>query len=223
MSLTRLCSFAFSYRLAGSVVEAIDALFLSARLGVLSGDDGGVLAGGGDVIGMSFLFVFRIGLARRWRFVPSLVSLWRPVRIGVLLLVSSLVPCWRFVRVSWIGVSCRRFVCRVGVSFVVSALASRLSSCVGVLLLVSCRRSVLSGVSCRCCPVAPFLSARVPVSSRLFSPLMLFSVCSSRRACRMASGRCGVAVGRFVVAVGRAIWVLRGDMRCEAAWRRAVR
>ena len=164
------------------------------------------------------------------RFFSSFVSGWRgdgvssrlSSRCGVPFVLAS---CFSSRLSSRVGVSFvfRGLASRVGVSFVVSALASRLSSCVGVLLLVSCRRSVLSGVSCRCCPVAPFLSARVPVSSRLFSPLLLFSVCSSRRACRMASGRCGVAVGRFVVAVGRAIWVLRGDMRCEAAWRRAVR
>ena len=69
---------------------------------------------------------------------------------------------------------------------------------VGVPLFVSCLRHVSSGFSCRCCPVAPFLSARVSVLSRLVSSLLSFYSCSSRRACRIAAcrvaGRWGVAV-----------------------------
>lgn len=71
---------------------------------------------------------------------------------------------------------------------------------------VPCGRPVLLGVSCRRYPVVPFLSAHVLASFRLFSPLLLLSSCSSRRACRMASSRGGVAV-----------WC--GDMRCGAAVR----
>lgn len=53
-------SFVFSCRLSGRGGEAIDAPFLSARLGGLSG--GGLCAvGDDDVIGMSLLFVSRVG------------------------------------------------------------------------------------------------------------------------------------------------------------------
>ena len=107
------------------------------------------------------------------------VSSSRPVA-GVSFLVPFLVLCSRPVCVFLIGV-------------LVSALASRLSPRVDV----PCRR-----VSpCRCCPVAPFLSARVPVLSRLVSSLLSFYSYSSSQACRMASGRCGVAAGRGVVVV----------------------
>ena len=167
-----------------------------------------VPAGGGDVIGMSFLFVFRIGQARRWRFVPFLVSWWR--------LVSWRRPVSRLVLSSRVGVS---FVSR-GLAFSCQRwrFASRSAS-----RPVLSRRSVSSGVSCQRCPVAPFLSAHFPVSSRLVLSLPSLSSCSFRCACRMALGRCGVAVRRGVVAVVRAIWVLRGDMRCVAAWRGVVR
>lgn len=122
--------------------------------------------------------------------------------------------------------SCWRFACRVGVG--VSLL---------VLLLVSCRCLVLLGVSCRRYPVAPFLSARFPVSSRLVLSLLLFFACSSRRACRMASGRCGVTAerghrGRCGVSVAMRVaicdaglWVVAWGgsvMSCRAAGR-AVR
>lgn len=76
---------------------------------------------------------------------------------------------------------------------------------VGVPFFVSCLRHVSSGVSCRCCPVALFLSARFLVSSRLFSSLRLLFSCSFRRACRV-SGVFGVGSwergggGRCVVA-----------------------
>lgn len=57
--------------------------------------------------------------------------------------------------------------------------------------------------SCRRCPVAPFLSARVPVLSRLVLSLPSFYSCSSRRSCRVAAcrvaGRGGVAGRRCVV------------------------
>lgn len=80
------------------------------------------------------------------------------------------------------------------------------------------RRSVLSGVSCRRCPIAPFLSARVSVLSRLVSSLPSFYSCSSRRACRIAA--CRVA-GRWGVAGGGA-WLM-GSRRCGVAWRCACR
>lgn len=105
--------------------------------------------------------------------------------------------------------SCWRFACRVGVG--VSLL---------VLLLVSCRCLVLLDVSCRRYPVAPFLSARFPVSSRLVLSLLLFFACSSRRACRMASGRCGVTAERFVIIVVRAATV---EMEICGACRYAMR
>lgn len=145
---------------------------------------------------VSFRFSYRVGGAMVFRPVSHLVL---SSRVGV-----PFVSCG-------LAFSCRRFACRVGVG--VSLLIS---------FLVSCCRLVLSGVSCRCRPVAPFLSARVLVSSRLFSPLLLFSVCSSRRVCRMALGRCGVAV-RGCRGAGDMGVAWRYVMRGGVAWCRAVR
>ena len=125
--------------------------------------------GCGDIISVSFLFVSRVGRAGRWRFVFSSCG-------GHLVSRSVSRPVFssRLCLFDWRS--------RVGV---------------GVSSFATCRCPVLSGVSCRCCPVAPFLSARFPVSSRLvLSLLLLFFACSSRRACRMASGRCGVTAER---------------------------
>ena len=79
------------------------------------------------------------------------------------------------IRMSFLLASC------VEPSMAAFRFSSRLSSRVGVLCCRASRVSVY--------PVAPFLSVRVPVLSRLFSSLLLFYSCSSRRACRMASGR----------------------------------
>lgn len=135
-----------------------------------------------------------------------------------------IVSCWRSV-LRLVSVSCfsHRFVFRVGVGvlFLVS-------------FLVSCRRSVLSGVLCWCCPVVPFLSARFPVLSRLVLSLLLLCSCSSRRACRMVSGCrecCGVVwrgrrgAGGVVwrcdvrgVAVGGSVMPCRVNVVCVAGW-----
>lgn len=105
------------------------------------------------------------------------VSSSRPVA-GVPLFVSFLVSCWRPVCVFLIGVSCRRFVCRVG---------------------------VLRLISCQCCPVAPFLLAHVPVLSRLVSSLPSLYSCSSRPSCVLdgigSLGRCGGAGRGGVIVV----------------------
>lgn len=159
-------SFVFSFRLSGCGGEAIDAPFLSARLGGLSGG-GGVVDGcvsGWCAVGMAVMssaccfFSFLVS-GGRGDGVSSRSSSRFSSRVGV----PSCVSCRRPVsRIVSFLVLCRGFASRVGVgvSFLVS-------------FLVSCRRPVLSCVSCRCCPVAPFLSARVLVSSRLFSSLSL--------------------------------------------------
>lgn len=168
-SLSAYARFAFSCRLAWRGGGSMDAPFLSARLGGLSGDGGivgGVPAGrrrGCDAIGMSLLFVSRIGWALRWRFClvpPSrmgvpFVSFGLAFRVGVPLVVS-----------------CRRFVsCPVS--------AFRVGWCLRVGIVLS-RRFCQLVFSCRLVSslVAAVVSIRV----------------SSRRACRVAFGCCGVVV-----------------------------
>lgn len=143
--------------------------------------------------------------------------------VASLFSLASLVSVRHFARcLGWdaVAVWCRpvsRLVppSRVGVSFVVSALASRPSvSCRRFVPSGRCLRLVSAGVSCRCCFVAPFLSARFPVSSRLRSvaAVVLFVFVPS-----------GVSDGGVFVAV----WVWRRSVvaawRCGVAWRRACR
>lgn len=106
----RFVCFVWACRVGG----AWNAPFLSARFCGLSG-------GGGRWYGvrrwrrrlrMSFLFVSRVGLVRRWRFVSFLVSWWCLVRVGVLFVFVSLCVSdgvvWRCavvgMRVVWLGV-----------------------------------------------------------------------------------------------------------------------
>ena len=123
-----------------------------------------------------------------------------------------------------------RFSSRVGVSFVVSALASRPSaSCRRFVPSGRCLRLVSAGVSCRCCFVATFLSARFPVSSRLHSvaAVALFVFVPSGvsdggvfvavwvwRRSVVAAWRCGGVVWRGGVRVG-----VRGGVACRLAVR----
>ena len=188
------------------------APFLSAHLGVLSGCGGVVNRcwravcrwhGGDGIVCRFFSFLVSGG---RGDGVSSRSSSRSSSRGGVLfrggvpLLVLSFVPCGRPVRVSWVGVF---------VSGLASRFSFRVPSRVGVLCLIAYRR----------CPVAPFLSARVLVLSRLVSSTLLLFSCSFCRACRVVAclvagrgGRGGEAVRVVDRAVGGSV------MLCRVAW-----
>lgn len=185
--MRRFCQLVLAACLAVAVAVAVPASWMDMP------------AGGGNVIGMSFLFVSRIGWARRWRFVSFIVPFL--VSWGVSFVLSSrflsclssrvIVP---FVS-RGLAFSCRRFVCRVGVG--VSLLISLFVSC--CCLVLSSRVGVV--LLCRFCQLV--FSCRLVCFSSLPS---LYS-CSFCRACRVAACRvAGRGVGRFgdVVSCGGA-------------------